>query len=159
MPFCCQCGSRTSETDVYCAACGARQPVAAPPPSRLEGISPRTASLLCYIPVIGWIPAIIVLASGRFRQDQTVRFHAFQGIYLFVAWLLVDWVIAPLTVLPGIAGQHRFLWFAPGMAISGLLKLLLFACWIFMLIKVNEGVRYKLPLFGDLAERSVAEQR
>jgi uncharacterized membrane protein len=109
--------------------------------------------------VVGWIPAIIVLASRRFRQDQNVRFHAFQGIYLFVAWLLVDWVIAPLTVLPAFAGHPRFLWLAPGMAVSGLLKLALFVCWIFMLIKVNEGVRYKLPLFGELAERSVAEQR
>ncbi|MCL6545740.1 MAG: hypothetical protein K6T61_10965 [Bryobacteraceae bacterium] len=158
MPFCCQCGSRTADTDLYCAVCGARQPVAAATgPS--GGISPRTASLLCYIPLVGWIPAIIVLASKRFRTDLDVRFHAFQGIYLFVAWLLVDWVIAPLTVLPHIAGGPRILWFAPGMAISGLLKLALFACWILMLIKVNEGVRYKLPLFGELADRSLAEQK
>lgn len=158
MPFCCQCGNRTGEQDLYCAACGARQPA----PTTVAtngGISPRTASLLCYIPVVGWIPAIIVLASRRFRGDVNVRFHAFQGIYLFVAWLLVDWVIAPLTVLPHLAGSPKFLWFAPGMVISGLLKLALFACWIFMLIKVNEGVRYKLPLFGELAERSLAEQK
>jgi uncharacterized membrane protein len=31
--------------------------------------------------------------------------------------------------------------------------------WIFMLLKASEGVRYRLPLLGELAERSVAEQK
>jgi len=156
MPFCCQCGRRTAETDVYCAACGARQPVQAPP--QKDGISPRTASILCYIPVVGWIPAIIVLASRRFRQEAAVRFHAFQGIYLFVIWLLVDWVIAPATALSHLAARTH-IWFGPGFFLGGVLKLLVLGCWIFMLLKASEGVRYKLPLVGELAERSVAEQK
>ena len=61
----------------------------------MHGISPRTASLLCYIPILGWIVSIVVLASARFRADSRVRFHAFQGLYLFVAWLIVDWVLGP----------------------------------------------------------------
>jgi len=60
----------------------------------LSGISPRTASILCYIPVVGWIASIIVLAADRFRNDHRVRFHAFQGLYLFVAWLIVGIPIA-----------------------------------------------------------------
>ena len=56
-----------SPADVYCAGCGGRQPSATPPtPGKdyLSGISPRTASLLCYIPIVGWVVAIVVLASA-----------------------------------------------------------------------------------------------
>ena len=78
MPYCCQCGTMVGAADIYCAKCGARQAAGAssaygvpPPPQQdyLSGISPRTASLLCYVPVAGWIAAIVVLASARFRHD------------------------------------------------------------------------------------------
>ncbi len=155
MPFCCQCGNPTRETDLYCRSCGAPQAPESRPPD--DGISPRTASMLCYLPVVGWIPAIVVLASQRFREDRIVRFHAFQGIYLFVVWLIVDWVISPLyqfalSPLPhGMSHAFSFL--------GGLLKAALFVLWIFMLIKTGQDQLYKLPIVGELAERSVAEQR
>ena len=62
----------------------------------LESLNPKTASILCYIPWVGWVAAIVVLASDRFRHDRAVRFHAFQGLYLFVAWLIADQVIRPM---------------------------------------------------------------
>src|SRR5271169_300965 len=104
MPFCSQCGNEVGPSDGFCGRCGARQPVAAaqsgpsrgPGPDPLAGINPRTASILCYVPGIGWIASIIVLASDRFRHNRTVRFHAFQGLYLFVLWLMEDWVLKPL---------------------------------------------------------------
>jgi uncharacterized membrane protein len=118
----------------------------------MQGISPRTASLLCYIPILGWIVSIVVLASARFRSDGRVRFHAFQGLYLFVAWLLVDWVLSPMF---GFAFWgppfHQFF--------PGLMKVILFGAWIFMIIKTSHDEMYKLPILGDLAEKSVSEQR
>src|SRR5215472_11907489 len=101
MPFCSQCGTQVSPADIYCGRCGHAQPVSpGAPPSRsadpLTGIPPRTAAILCYVPGIGWIAAIIVLASLKFRQNRTVRFHAFQGLYLFVGWLMADWVLRPM---------------------------------------------------------------
>jgi len=102
MPYCCQCGNQVAETDIYCRRCGARQPAPERVPPPLEAISPRTASVLCYVPLLGWIAAIGVLASRRFRQNRTVRFHAFQGLYLFVAYLIVEWVVGPFfRALPG----------------------------------------------------------
>ncbi len=150
MPFCCQCGSTVGGADTFCAKCGARQPVgpSAKPVDYLSGFSPRTASLLCYIPVIGWLAAIIVLASARFRHDLQVRFNAFQGLYLFVAWLIVDWVLGPVFHM---SGMYR--------AIPGLLKAALFAAWIFMIIKASHNEQFKLPVLGELAEKSLTEQR
>lgn len=157
MPYCCQCGCATRDTDVYCGSCGAGQPGASKAKPTVSEISPRTASILCYIPVAGWIAAIVVLASHRFRDNRDVRFHAFQGIYLFVAWLLVDWVIGPAFHAPSQL-MHGFGVF-PGVFLGGVLKAVIFLAWIFMLVKTSQDVVYKLPLIGELADRSVAEQR
>jgi uncharacterized membrane protein len=121
-------------------------------------MSPRTASILCYIPVVGWIAAVIVLASRQFRRDTTVRFHAFQGIYLFVVWLIVDWILSPMTGFSMMRGWHRP-WLVPGISLVFILKAVIFFCWIFMLVKVSHGEHYRLPILGELADRSVAEQK
>jgi uncharacterized membrane protein len=146
MPFCSQCGNQVGGRDAYCGRCGARQPMgpalAADP---LSQISPRTASICCYIPGVGWIASIIVLASQKFRKDRVVRFHAFQGLYLFVAWLLDSWVLRPMSEM------------IPHVPIHGLVEALLLGLSIFMIVKAAHGEAYSLPVFGELAQRSIAE--
>ena len=162
MPFCTQCGKPVSPADVFCAGCGGVQPKApAPGPSTdyLSGISARTASLLCYIPILGWLAAIVVLASTRFRTNRRVRFDAFQGLYLFVAWLIVDWVISPMAHFNGAEFGGMALGHPFARAGAGILNLLIIAAWIVMMIKASRSEHYRLPIVGDLAERSVAEQR
>lgn len=153
MPYCCQCGSPVTNADRFCGKCGARQSGATTEPKDyMSGVSDRTASLLCYIPFVGWIASIVVLASQRFRTHNTVRFHAFQGLYLFVAWLVVQIVVTPFLMIP------HFFWlgfFGP----SVLLKLAIFCTWIFMLIKVSQDQTCRLPIIGELAERSLSEQK
>jgi uncharacterized membrane protein len=100
---------------------------------------------MCYIPGIGWIASIIVLAADRFRQNRTVRFHGFQGLYLFVAWLLEDQVMRPLFAR------------IPGMHLHGVIQALLLGASIFMMVKASHDEAYPLPLFGDLAQKSMAE--
>jgi uncharacterized membrane protein len=153
MPYCCQCGQRVGDRDIYCAACGTQQPQSSPVADYLHGISPRTASLLCYVPILGWIVAIVVLASARFREDRRVRFNAFQGLYLFVAWLIVDWVLGPLFSFPHFWGPPFYKIF------PALMKAAVFAAWVFMIVKSAQDETYKLPILGDLAEKSVSEQR
>ena len=151
MPFCSQCGNQVGAADSYCGRCGARQPLVSAGPARpgpggsLESMNPKTASILCYIPWVGWIAAIVVLASDRFRQDRTVRFHAFQGLYLFVAWLIADQVLRP--VFNGMLRLH----------IYGVIETVLIGTSIFMMVKAAHEEMYALPLFGELAQRSVAE--
>jgi uncharacterized membrane protein len=162
MPYCVQCGSAVGGGDQFCARCGGRQSPpaqgaahsgasAAPPhPQFPPGISDRNAALLCYIPWVGWVAAIVVLASERFRHDIQTRFHAFQGLYLFVAWLLVEWVISPVLWSDSFP-MHR--------VIPESLHLVILIAWIFMIIKVSHGEHYRLPILGELADRSVCEQR
>jgi uncharacterized membrane protein len=145
MPFCSQCGSQVG-TAPYCPHCGSKQPHdTAPSSDPLGGLNPRTASILCYIPGIGWIASIIVLASGRFRHDRLVRFHGFQGLYLFVAWLLDDQVLRPLL--------QRI----PELHLHPIIQAVLLGMSIFMMVKASHDEAYPLPLFGELAQKSVAE--
>jgi len=149
MPFCSQCGSQVADRDRFCNKCGAPQPAGAPAakPANdpFSGISPRTASILCYVPGIGWIAAIICLASERFRHDRAIRFHAFQGLYLFVAWLMNDWVLRPLSYLAAYLHVHQ------------VVEVALLGMSVFMMIKASHDESYSLPLFGELAQRSVSE--
>jgi uncharacterized membrane protein len=170
MPYCPQCGSTVGGADQFCASCGGRQPShAGAGPGQgftqgsaqsgaaatasvpfAAGISSRNAALLCYIPWVGWVAAIVVLASERFRRDTQTRFHAFQGLYLFVAWLLVEWVISPALWWDSFP-MHR--------VIPEGLHLVILIAWIFMIIKVSHDEHYHLPIIGELADRSVCEQR
>jgi uncharacterized membrane protein len=151
MPYCNSCGNQVHDLDLYCAKCGTRQPAhAVPPPpfaDPLPGMSARTASILCYVPVLGWIAAVVVLASRRFRSDATVRFHAFQGLYLFAAWLVVNWAIRPIFQAIG----------DPMFRFDRLLELVLFGASIFMMVKTSHQQVYSLPILGDLAQRSAME--
>ena len=162
MPYCVQCGQTVGSSDRFCAKCGAQQSDKSSGPSSGPGrvqdfwsnISHRNAALLCYIPWVGWIAAIAVLASDRFRGEKRLRFHAFQGLYLFAAWLMVEWVVAPMLAIPVSTVGFTFY-----RTISQLLHLVIVGAWVFMLIKVSHDQDYHLPVLGDLADRSVSEQR
>jgi uncharacterized membrane protein len=152
MPFCTHCGSQVADRDAFCARCGARQEGApAPSKSFLDKMDSRTASTLCYIPVVGWIACVVVLAARRFKNERVARFHAFQGLYLFVAYLVIDWGVMPFFLYGGPRMFH--------FGIQGILKAAVFVTWIFMLVKTSQNVDFRLPIFGDLADRSLAEQK
>jgi uncharacterized membrane protein len=94
---------------------------------------------------MGWIAAIIVLAAQRFRNVPAVRFHAFQGLYLFVAWLMNDQVLK--WALMPVAHFH----------LHDLVSAALLVMSILMMVKASHDEMYSLPLFGDLAHRSMSE--
>ena len=159
MPFCTQCGKSVISADAFCGNCGYRQGQAAGSGARagnaapvysdpFAGLSPRLASVLCYVPTLGWIAAVFCLAASKFKHDSAVRFNAFQGLYLFAAWLVVQWVIQPMS------------WFAHSgfMRADRLLELLLIGVGIFMMVKASHDEVYVLPIVGELAQRSAAEQ-
>jgi uncharacterized membrane protein len=124
---------------------GSQPPISGGDP--LASLHPRTASVLCYVPGIGWIVSIIVLAAERFRHDRAVRFHAFQGLYLFVAWLMADWVLRPMFDV----------FWMPKMQIYRIVEIVLLGMSVFMMLKAGQNEAFSLPLFGELAHRSVAE--
>lgn len=152
MPFCTNCGTKVEPSASFCHNCGTVQPrKSAQFTDLFEGLSDRAAAILCYIPVFGVIPAVLFLAAQRYRTNRRVRFDAFQALYLFLAWLIISSAAPSLfwAEVPG-WGVER--------AVLLLLKLALFCCWIYLLIKAANQEQVKLPVIGDLAARSTSEQ-
>ena len=90
-----------------------------------------------------------MLATQRFRSDRTVRFHAFQSLYLFAAWLFVQWALKPMF-----SDVSEF----THIGIVKLLEGVIIGLWVFMMIKAAHEEAYALPVIGELAQKSAAER-
>jgi uncharacterized membrane protein len=154
MTFCPNCG--TQSPGAFCPNCGAAvaSAGAAPPPPppgagaspqyqqaqpmSAPGISDNVAGALCYFG--GVITGIIFLILAPYNQSKFVRFHAFQSIFLFVAWIVV-WMVL------GVVTHGLILFLAPVIGVAGLVL------WLYMMYSTFNNKKVKLPLIGDLAEK------
>ena len=171
MAFCPNCGAEVQGR--FCAKCGAAVAAAPPPPGAAAGstvppvtpasgpvpgaqpyatapataggLTDNVAGALCY--VLGLLTGIIFLALAPYNQKQFVRFHAFQAIFLHVAFIalwIADMIIGMFMPLM-LHLLVSLLWLV--LALGGLIL------WVFMIIKAYNGERFKLPIIGDMAEK------
>ena len=152
--FCPNCGA--SVEGRFCAKCGTSMDAAAAPAGAASpGAQPYAASTatrgaipsnvagtLSYL--LGFITGILFLVLAPYSQDKFVRFHAFQSIFISVAWFVVN-------------VAQTFLWMVLPWGVAGMLSMLIglafFAAVIFLMVKAYQGERFKLPIVGDLAEK------
>jgi len=154
MPHCTQCGTMLAEDARFCPSCGRSQtPAVTPAPpanpgaaSTQSGLAENTAGLLCY--VLGWITGLIFFLIDR---RPFVRFHAAQSLVTFGGLHII------LAVLGAIFGFG--FWFYGGWVNLGLgallfwvVKLVSLVLWIVCMVKAYQGVRFKVPIAGDIAE-------
>jgi len=104
------------------------------------GMRARTAGLLCYL--FGWVSGLIFFLLER--ENRFVRFHAMQSILFF----------GILTIVGGIFSHLPLIGF-----MGGVIGLVMFIGWIVMMVKAHRGEYYKIPFFGDLAERLMGQIR
>ncbi len=102
----------------------------------------NVASALCY--VLGFITGIIFLVIAPYSQNRTVRFHAFQSIFLSVAWILLRYVLG--WILWG-AGILSLLFLLTLIWLAGI------AIWLYMIIATYQGKTVVLPVIGPLAQQ------
>ncbi|MGO8735909.1 MAG: DUF4870 domain-containing protein [Terriglobia bacterium] len=112
-------------------------------------MSSNVAGLLAYI--LGFISGIIFLVIEPYKNDQFVRFHAFQSIFFNVA-LIVFWIA--YSIVTGLLGIASLGFLAVAMGLVGLLvSLAVLAYWIFLMYKAYNHELYKIPFIGDLAAK------
>ena len=145
MPFCASCGSQVDGS--FCAKCGARVGTAVPASGPSVQAAPdvladNVASALCY--VLGLITGIVFLVFPRYNKNPTVRFHAFQSIFMNVAWFVIA---MGLNIVLGI--MHLWSLFF----LSSLVGLAFFVLWIIMLLQTYQGKTIVLPLIGPIAQQ------
>jgi uncharacterized membrane protein len=102
----------------------------------------NVASTLCY--VLGFITGILFLVLSPYNQNRTVRFHAFQSIFLSVAAIVIRY---GLFVVLG------FMHFLSFLFLGMLISLAFFVLWIYMLISTYQGKQIVLPVIGPIAQQ------
>ena len=95
----------------------------------------NVASLLCY--VLGWISGIVFLILEP--ENKTVRYHAIQSILVFGTYTVVMAIFGWIPIF--------------GWILAIILGIAAFVAWIVLMVKAYQGVKYKIPIAGDLAEK------
>lgn len=156
MAFCPNCG--TQVTGRFCPNCGLDTSAAAgtggagsayvPPgrPLSAPGLAQNVASALCYL--LGFITGIIFLVLSPYNGDRTVRFHAFQSIFLSVALFVIEILLSMFSGL---------LWAAHAGWMVGLLwwvyELAVLIGWIYLMYSAYTNRKVVVPIVGPLAEK------
>ena len=159
MTYCANCGSPVDGR--FCPKCGAAAPIAGPPPGASSypppppptaqglGMEENLAAALCYIPIIG----IIFLLIDPYKQNRTIRFHAWQSIFFSVAWFVVR--IAMMFVWMVLRVALPYGMWAIWALFSSLISLAFLGILIFMAVKAYQRDRLVLPVITPLAEKQV----
>jgi uncharacterized membrane protein len=120
---------------------------AVPPPGAAPGVAAagmtdNAASALCY--VLGLITGILFLVLAPYNQNKTIRFHAFQSIFMSVACIVFSMVFNMIIF----SGLHMF----SLLFLSPLISLAFFILWIYMIITAYQGKKVVLPVIGPIAQ-------
>jgi uncharacterized membrane protein len=143
--FCSNCGMPLPEDTNTCPGCGkpAGLPAGGSATSvQAGGLTENVAGMLAYITII---PAILFLVLEPYNRSRFIRFHAFQSIFFYVAWMVLWIALTFVGALPVLGWATLLLW--PLLGLCGLVL------WVLMLVKAYGGQMWKLPVIGDLAEK------
>lgn len=94
---------------------------------------------------LGPVTGIIFLLMEK--KNAYIRFHAMQSTIVFGAILLLNIILGIIPVLGWVVA----------LVLSPLITLISFVLWIILMWKAYNGEKYKLPYFGELAEKQLAK--
>lgn len=113
------------------------------PTKTTSGSNEKLMGALSYF--AGPVTGIIFLLM---EKDNTfVRFHAMQSTLIFGALWLLSIILGVIPVIGWIVGVI----ISPILTIGGLIL------WIVLMFKAYQGEKFKVPYFGDLAEKQLSK--
>jgi len=112
------------------------------------GLEENVASALCYL--LGILTGILFLVLEPYSKNRTIRFHAFQSIFAWVAVVIASIavsIVSGIWALVPYAGWmiNSLLWSAFALAVLVL--------WLLLMYKAYNRERWALPVIGPLAEK------
>lgn len=107
-----------------------------------QGGDEKLIGALAYL--LGPITGIVLLLTQK--KNQFVRFHAMQSTIVFGGLWLLYIILGIIPILGWIIA----------ILISPLFMLGSFILWIFLMWKAFQGEKFKVPYFGDLAEKQLS---
>ena len=161
--FCSKCGTENPDGAKFCSKCGGGFGIPAQPSEggtkpeaeSSTGMSANVAGLLCYL--FTWITGIVFVVIEK--KSTFVKFHAWQSIMTFgvltvaslvlliPVYLIVNrgWLLSAILAILIIA------------LIEGLIGLLSFVLWIYLMVQAKSGKMWKVPWAGRWAERQASK--
>lgn len=133
-------------------------------PTRIGGIPPRIAAVLCYLPCspVNLIMACLC-AFGEPKENRFLRVHGFQILFAFVAQILFVLVTGPINGVVGLLTMElpatpdsppemsqAFLALA---AIESVMFFIFIALLFVGFVQAARGRYFRIPIIGGLAER------
>jgi len=117
------------------------------PRKTASGFDENLAGALCY--GLGWVTGLLFFATEP--ENSFVRFHAMQSMLAFgtafLAWATL-WGGSFAVLVVSASGFFLLQRLAQLVLLAG------FIVWAVCLWQVSRGVDFRLPFFGDLAERA-----
>lgn len=109
----------------------------------MPSLTPNAIAFFCYfLPIAA---SVLFLNLQPYSRDREIRFHAWQSVYFFAAWVL-------LHVAIGIMSLPFFLLHLPFYALLWpLINFALGITWIYLLVQALSGKRVSLPIIGEMA--------
>jgi uncharacterized membrane protein len=105
------------------------------------GLDENVAGLLTY--ALGIITGILFLVIEK--DSKYVRFHAFQSILIFAAFIIINMIL----------GFIPFIGWLVGLLISPIA----FVVWLILMYQAYQGNWFKFPILGKIAEEQANKQR
>ena len=129
---------------------GAYQQPGAPPPAATDaGLTENVAAALCYF--LGLITGILFLVLEPYSRSKTIRFHAFQSIFLNVAMIVVMIVLTIVfSILRAILPFGMWFLFS---LVDLVIWLGFMVLWLFLMFKAYQNQKLVIPIIGQLAEK------
>jgi uncharacterized membrane protein len=103
----------------------------------VSGLDPIVAGALSYL--LFFLSGILFYIVEK--DNPYVRFHALQSTIFFGALFVITMILQVIPVLGFIL--NFFLWLGA------------FTVWLFLMVKAAQGVAFKLPIVGEIAERNI----
>ncbi len=114
--------------------------------SNPAGLSDNAAGGIAYITLI---PAIIFLVADPFNKSSFVRFQAWQSIFFFVAWAVVDILVG---LVQNLVPSTVFL----TLTVLQLVGLAFFVVLVVVVVNAFNGKRILLPIIGGMAAKQAS---
>lgn len=113
-------------------------------------LTDNVAAALCYL--LGLLTGILFLILAPYSQNRAIRFHAFQSIFLNIAWIavfialsIVSMALLPIPFVGAILSMLLHLGAHLGF----------FILWLMLMYKAYNNERWVLPVIGPLAEKQM----
>ncbi len=100
-------------------------------------LSPNMASALCYVPVVGFVAAVVLLII---EKNSTVRWNAMQSLVLGLATIVVDVILGATLILALVI---------PLVNVAVLIVSLVLA------VKSYQGETVRLPMLGAWTDKII----